>query len=108
MSLNIDTRQRAMLDAMGITVWWPDAGKLAPSTQPQPVDVAASKPTNAIENAPENIATGAIASSRKPAFEPPSRALTPSGVPTQAPPATPDALRTVDMCVAAQKIGERA
>ena len=30
MALNLDTRQRAMLQDMGITIWWPKPAAAAP------------------------------------------------------------------------------
>ena len=38
MALNLDARQRAMLDAMGITVWLPDPA--APPPQPASIQMA--------------------------------------------------------------------
>ena len=46
MSLNLDDRQRAMLDAMGVTVWWPQqAAVLVPvAAASNAIDIEANNP----------------------------------------------------------------
>jgi DNA polymerase len=47
MSLDLDSRQRAMLDEMGVHVWWPQTPVAAPQTSPAaaPVQTTAQLPT---------------------------------------------------------------
>ena len=52
MSLNLDDRQRAMLEAMGVTVWWPQRDA-TPAPDQAPVDAIefkANKPISASES----------------------------------------------------------
>ncbi|MGJ7491047.1 uracil-DNA glycosylase family protein [Variovorax sp. ZT4R33] len=49
-SLNLDARQRAMLDEMGVKVWWPVAAPAAALAVPPTVEV---QPATALVEAPE-------------------------------------------------------
>ena len=53
MSLNLDDRQRAMLDAMGVTVWWPQqAAVLVPvAAASNAIDIEANKSIPISQNA---------------------------------------------------------
>lgn len=52
MALNLDTRQRAMLEAMGITVWLPQPAEVAAtplaSTEPEVIELRAAEPATAL------------------------------------------------------------
>ena len=60
MSLDLDTRQRAMLQEMGVRVWWPQADQIeeaaiagaASIAAPEPLAPPAARPTTARANAP--------------------------------------------------------
>lgn len=85
MSLNLDTRQRAMLDEMGVKVWWPDA---ALAVTPAPVSTASATPraaSSALGNAPEFVASTPQLASLNPVFESPILARTGSAAPVNLP-----------------------
>ena len=95
MSLNLDARQRAMLQEMGITLWWPQsaaapAAPSAPSIAPQvraAVDVAAPVPQTVppvIERAPAEASPPAPAPSAASA-----RAMEPAAPAVPRAPVTP-------------------
>ncbi|HEY0201988.1 MAG TPA: uracil-DNA glycosylase family protein, partial [Burkholderiaceae bacterium] len=64
MSLDLDRRQRAMLEEMGVTVWWPDAA--SPAVPPAADSSAASPPVAA-----EPMAAAPVAIAPSPAAAPP-------------------------------------
>ncbi|MFZ4481939.1 MAG: uracil-DNA glycosylase [Rhodoferax sp.] len=60
MNLDLDTRRRAMLQEMGVRVWWPEAVTPAPAPLPagagaaaRPADAVASAPAALIAQAPQ-------------------------------------------------------
>ena len=53
MALNLDTRQRAMLQDMGITIWWPKPAAAAP--------VPAAAPAVAVVAVADPVAAPAVA-----------------------------------------------
>ncbi|PJO38357.1 hypothetical protein CTI10_010795, partial [Delftia acidovorans] len=61
MALNLDTRQRAMLHAMGITVWLPE-----PETAPAVLSEALAAPADAPAAAPPGRSAGGPPPCRRP------------------------------------------
>lgn len=87
MALNLDARQRAMLEAMGITVWLPEAAEPVPTSEPA---IAA---THAATIAPVPAALPAATAEVRPAppvYTAPAPAVVePLPAPAQSPRATP-------------------
>ncbi|VTU41008.1 uracil-DNA glycosylase, family 4 [Variovorax sp. PBS-H4] len=76
-TLNLDARQRAMLDEMGIKLWWPAVA---------PVDAPAAVQAAPPRNAPDEAVTAAPAAVRA-VVPTPAPAPVPAPVPSSAPPA---------------------
>ncbi|MGJ7519454.1 uracil-DNA glycosylase family protein [Variovorax sp. LT1P1] len=60
-SLNLDARQRAMLDEMGVKVWWPVAAPVVATVDVAPVPVAEPPPRAVLEEAPQEAPRAAPA-----------------------------------------------
>ena len=60
-SLNLDARQRAMLDEMGVKVWWPVAAPVVATVDTAPAPVAEPPPRAVLEEAPHEAPRAAPA-----------------------------------------------
>lgn len=91
MALNLDARQRAMLEAMGITVWLPEPAEIVaqvlPDAAPAVAELPAAEPAPAMRAAP--IATIAAVTPAAPVAAPRTPAEPPPAQSTPAPVAKP-------------------
>lgn len=76
-TMNLDARQRAMLDEMGVKVWWPSPAPAVAEAAPAPVAVAET-PARAVREAPTAAPVA-----------PPAPVRAPVQAPAAAPAATP-------------------
>ncbi len=80
MSLDLDERQRAMLEEMHVRVWWPQPGAPAPATDTRPGASARLEPAEALAGKDRPSPHGQMSAPAQAGRPPPAPAPLPDGV----------------------------